>query len=578
MQGRQVDEDKEDDGLFKINIPNRHIPTDWRIIFGNINTLGDNSNNYNAVKWDKFKYMIDETQPDVVGLSEHNRVITRMTRDNRPQEVMGSWQARTVSRFSWLKQENNTSSYELGGTGLITCGKGSTHTIASGEDEHDMGRWNWITIQGKQNRITTIISIYRPGKNQSILGRQQAHTSDKRPSVAMQIGPQELWDKDLMTLVDSFKSKGHEVIVGGDWNDDLNDTNSKVNVMMTKRGLKEVLITRLGKGPETHQEGTNTIDGIFTTEGIEIRQGGYTTHEVSPGDHRWLWVDITEITMLGKNRDDYAPPLERRATSTIPSVRNTFNDILEHQITSHQLHTKMEDLYKEAERTGELTNEQEMLYDSIEDRMKRGVKHADSRCRKVRRGKIPFSKTAQKIMRKLRVIKLILKREQMKGSKYRPKMRKLRRLAKKYHYKGPITYDSIEDIKIALTNAKKEYNEFKPRAHELRENYLYIIAHEKAEEDNQGRNTEWHHSKLVREERIRSHFKHIRKYEGKNNRRGVDKVDVMTGNGTLKTVHNKEEVAKHIRKANIEKRQQARNTPCRLEPLATLLGKQMEIL
>ena len=55
-------------------------------------------------------------------------------------------------------------------------------------------------------------------------------------------------------------------------------------------------------------------------------------------------------------------------------------------------------------------------------------------------------------------------------------------------------------------------------------------------------------------------------------------MDMTLGDRTLKTVHDKEEVANHIQLANIEKRQQARNTPCRLEPLATLLGKQMEIL
>ena len=576
MRRRKVEEEKNDDRTFKIKIPNRNKSTDWRLIFGNINTLGDYTNKNNAMKWDKFKYLSDETQPDIIGISEHNRVISRMSRENRPQEVLGKWQIRTVSRFSWLKNESNSSTYELGGTGIITSGKGSTHTIGSGEDKHGMGRWTWITIQGKQNRITTIISIYRPGKNQTILERQQAHTSDKRPSVALTIGPQDLWDKDLMALVDTFKNKGHELIVAGDWNDDLNSETSKVQDMMTSKGMREIIINRYGKGPETHQEGTTTIDGIFTTSGIDIRQGGYTSHEVSPGDHRWTWIDISEHTMTGKDRDDYAPPVERRATSTIPSVRNRFNDILEKHVTAHQLHDKIEELYNNAVNKGRLTKEEENTYDIIEERMKRGVKNADSRCRKVRRGKIPFSKTAQSIMRKLRIIKLILKREQMKGNKNRPKKRKLKRLARKYEYDGPLTYETLKEITEALKNARQEYNEFKPRAHELRENYLHLIALEIAEEDNQGRKAQWHLDKLKREEATRDHFHHIRRYEGKANRRGVDKVVIQLEDGTNKTVHEKEDIARHIRIANIEKRQQARHTPCRQEPLSTLLGEQME--
>ena len=528
------------------------------------------------MKWDKFKYLNDETNPDIIGISEHNRVISKMTRDNKPNEVIGKWQVRTVCRFAWMKEDKSTTSYELGGTGLITSGKGSTHTIGSGEDSHGMGRWNWITIQGKQNRIISIISIYRPGKNQSILDRQQAYISNKRPGLAMNKEPQEVWDNDLIVLVDKLLGKGHELIVAGDWNDDLNSNKSKVKDMMTTKGLTEVLTSRYGNGPETHREGSTTIDGIFMTPGLTMCQGGYTSHEVSPGDHRWLWIDIEESIMTGSNRDDYAPPLERRATSKIPSVRNKFNDILEYQVILHKIHEKMTKLYENVEKTREMTLTEAAIYESIEDRMRRAVKYADSNCRKVRRGKIPFSKTAQTVMRKLRILKLIHKREIMKGNNNRPKMRKLKRLAKKYKYDGPLTFTSKQDIDEALKSAKKEYNEFKPSAHELRENYLHIIAHEIAEEDPQGKSSQWHHEKLIREERTRSHFKHIQRYEGKSNRRGVDKVDVQQQDGSNKTVHNKEEIAQHIQDANKEKRQQARNTPCRQEPLSSLLGEQMD--
>ena len=528
------------------------------------------------MKWDQFKYLVDETQPDVIGLSEHNRIIRRMKREDRPQEVIGKWQPRTVCRFSWLNNTTNTTTYEVGGTGIVTSGKGTTHTIQSGEDEHGMGRWTWISLQGKQNRITTIISIYRPSKNQATLDKQQAHTSKNRPREALNIGPQELWDKDLTKLVSNLKNKGHEIIVAGDWNDDLNKVNGTVRGMMTRIGLKEVLISRYGEGPETYQGGTKTIDGIFVSTGLKITQGGYTTHEASPSDHRWVWMDITEQGLLIKNRDDHAPPVERRATSKIPSVRNKFNSLLETQVNNHQIHTKLEKLYKSAEENGKLTIEEEEIYDGIEQRMQRSVKCADSNCRKVRTGKIPFSSTAQAIMRKLRILKLIQDRQRMIGRQYRPKMRKLRRLARRYNYKGPLVYDGLEEIKTALKQARLEYSEFKPRAKELRERHIYAIAQEKADEDSKGRTVEWHYKKLAGEDKIRTHFKYIRKYEGKSNRKGVDKVDIRNEDGSFHTVHDREEIAKHICKANIEKRQQARHTPCRMEPLSTLLGEQME--
>ena len=454
MRRRKVGDIDITDDTFKIKLPTKNNSSDWRFFFGNINTLGNYDNKYNATKWGQLKYLFDESKPDVVGISEHSRVISRMKRENRPQEVIGPWQPRTVCRFSWLRNKTNTTTYETGGTGIVTMGKGSTHTIGSGEDDKGMGRWNWITLQGKHDKKTTIISIYRPGKNQMILDKQQAHISKQRPGVAMQIGPQELWDKELILLVKSFQDKEHDIIVAGDWNDDLNNKRGAVQVMMTNIGLTELLTSRYGVGPETYHIGTNTIDGIFATRGITIQQGGYTSHEESPSDHRWLWIDVAETTLLERNRDDYAPSVERRATSKIPSVRNKFNALLEAQVHQHNLHTKMKDLYFNAKATGMLTKEQEKVYDSIEERMKRGVKYADRNCRKVRSGKIPFSKKAQEIMRKLRILKLIQLRDLLKGSQHRPRMRKMVRLAKKYNYQGPLRYEDSDSIKEALKKRK----------------------------------------------------------------------------------------------------------------------------
>jgi hypothetical protein len=576
MRRREMDDNESLKRSFKINIPNRRSTNDWRFLFGNINTLGNYNNRYNDMKWDQLKYIIDEVQPDILGMSEHNRVISRMSRENRPQEVMGVWQPRTVCRFSWLHSTANTTSYEVGGTGIITSGKGSTHTISYGEDKYGLGRWNWVSLQGKKNKITTVISIYRPGKNQVTLDRQHAHTSKMRPNVAKTIGPQKLWDNDLRDLIKCFKDKRHELIVSGDWNDDLNNDKGDIRTLMTSMGLIEPLLERYGPGPETFHTGTTTIDGVFITGGIRIQQGGYTSHEASPGDHRWIWIDVTEQDLLERNRDDHAPPIERRATAKVPSVRHKFNALLETEVHNHNLHVKMEDLYSRAQTNRELSKEDEELYDSIEERIKRSVKFSDNNCRKVRRGNIPFSVTAQNIMRKLRLIKIIHMRGQMKGKQGRPRMRKLRRLARKYHYNGPLQYDTIKASEEALKQARIEYSEFKPRAQDLRENYLYSIAQERSEEDPKGKSVEWHHKKLAGEERIKQHFKHIRKYEGKANRKGVDKVDIQNYDGSTTTVHDRETIAEHIMRANIEKRQQARNTPCRMEPLSQLLGEQME--
>ena len=219
-----------------------------------------------------------------------------------------------------------------------------------------------------------------------------------------------------------------------------------------------------------------------------------------------MWVDISKDSLLERNRDDQAPPLERRATTKIPSVRNKFNELLESQVHSHNLQTKMNELFTTAAASKNLTRDEEKTYELIEERMRRGIKKADNKCRKVRRGQIPFSLTAQEIMRKLRMLKLIQLRQRMIGKENRPKMTKMRRLARKYNYQGPLSYASSDQIDEALKKAKQKYSKFRPRAIELRENYLYNIASERSEEDQRGRNVDWHHNKLIAEEKIKNHF------------------------------------------------------------------------
>ena len=54
------------------------------------------------------------------------------------------------------------------------------------------------------------------------------------------------------------------------------------------------------------------------------------------------------------------------------------------------------------------------------------------------------------------------------------------------------------------------------------------------------------------------------------------KVDIEQEDGTLITIHDKEEIEEEIIKANTAKRQQSNNTPFREEPLQTLVGEQMD--
>lgn len=103
----------------------------------------------------------------------------------------------------------------------------------------------------------------------------------------------DLWFEDLQKLFRDKRKEGHEIIIAGDFNNNLNDKDEKVNTFMRQKlRMNEAMIDRYGKGPPTHVNGSTTIDGIFTTAGLHAIQGGYVSHRDSPSDHSWIWVDF----------------------------------------------------------------------------------------------------------------------------------------------------------------------------------------------------------------------------------------------------------------------------------------------
>ena len=70
------------------------------------------------------------------------------------------------------------------------------------------------------------------------------------------------------------------------------------------------------------------------------------------------------------------------------------------------------------------------------------------------------------------VLRVILIRIERIGQRNRPNFRRLKRLAKKYEYKGKLDENDIEEVRARIKVADHEYNTFRTKAHELRETYL----------------------------------------------------------------------------------------------------------
>lgn len=541
----------------------------WRITIGNVNSFPLENDGHNKHKLDRIKKVVIDNDSDILLISEHNQNLRNMQNAGNPIEIMKKWWKNTIVRASFLMSVNK-SYYEPGGTMIVTHTRSTAHTFSAQYDRFNLGRWNSITLQGKNGRHTTIISIYRPSKYQETYLRQTAYTS-KRRKVTPSISPEDMWYIDLRDVIQEKISLGHGVIVAGDFNDDLNDDNGRTIKFMAKLGLRELLIEKYGKGPATHIRGTKTIDGVFATANIQMETGYYMTFDRSPSDHRWIVIDIHEKVLLGTARDDLCPAILRKATSKIPSVKTAFQTLLDNQITLHRLHVRISNLYNSIVEGQQFSSMHANEYEAIEERMQRAVKYADSHCKKVRRGKVPFSPTQKKLMGEIIILQQIKLRFLLKGSPNRPKSRRIDRLVKKYKYQGEKKFTDVKAIDKAIQTVTQNYNLFKGKAQATRWLYLEQIAKEMDEQDGKGRQ---HHYKILHHREVtKQFFKQIRFCEGKSRKGGVDRIQIGDGED-LVISYDKETIENEIMRANKQKLLQASDTPLRQYPISALLGEQ----
>jgi hypothetical protein len=380
-----------------------------------------------------------------------------------------------------------------------------------------------------------------------------------------------MWYIDLRDLILEKIGLGHEVLVAGDFNDDLNNEGGRTRTFMTNLGLREILLEKYGKGPVTHARGSTTIDGVFATANLQLANGFYVPFDKSPGDHRWMVIDLTERALLGRARDDLSPPLLCKATSKIPSVKHKFQELVDAKILEANLHSRIHRLYRHILDGKQFTIQEAQEYETIEECLQRSVKYADKRCRKARRGKIPFSPLQKKLMGEILILKQLKLRMLLKGRPNRPRAKRIQRLMHKYHYSGKQFFSDIKSIEAAIQEAFQAYNSFRGHAQVSRWFYLEQIARELDEAGGKGKQ---HHYKILHQrESTREFFRQLRFYEGKNHKGGVEKIQIEDG-GQVNITYDKRRIEKEIMRVNQKKLLQVSDTPLRQPPISELLGEQ----
>lgn len=209
---------------------------------------------------------------------------------------------------------------------MLANGPIITHIIKQGGDDRRLGRWRWFVCRGKQERKTCLIGCYRPGATWDALANQAVALQRKRKAEDSVHDPITLWIDDMTVLIQERQREGCEITLTGDFNEDLQDSDSPINVMARQLGLREALLEHypVGQGFSTYvvTRGSTVIDGVFFSQGLRMEKGGIHLRMNPPVTidgcgSIYLWT-----ILLGEHWQIGHDPLNEKQLQRFPLLKN----------------------------------------------------------------------------------------------------------------------------------------------------------------------------------------------------------------------------------------------------------------
>ena len=138
-----------------------------------------------------------------------------------------------------------------------------------------MGRWAGVTLMGASSTLLSIIQVYQTCDT-SRAGAKTAHTQQSSIIAATSTGnvhdkPRQCFQKDLKTTLKHLLQAHHELIVMGDFNDDVGPhSHSPMATLLNELGLVNLHSHHHPDStlPRTYNCSLRTLDAIYGTSKV----------------------------------------------------------------------------------------------------------------------------------------------------------------------------------------------------------------------------------------------------------------------------------------------------------------------
>ena len=544
------------DARDKTEIIDTHIV---RLITQNINTFPK----VGTTKQDRLQHEVKNTH--IIGMSELNSNWRKIRAQDSFYNRIKTWWRTLKTQMAWLQDPEWPSEFQRGGVTITVQGTLSQYVQTKGADAAGLGRWAWMTLEGRADTKTAIIQVYRPCKNEkghgSVYNQHRAWTEESDPI--------RTFDKDLLTLIDEFQSTQHRIILMGDFNIQFTTTRSTLEQQLHHRNIHDPIRERYGveNAPNTHRRGSKPIDAIFASDAIEMIQGGYDAGYPELSDHRAIWMDITIDSILGIDRGIFPRPINRTLQAANPRIREKFNKEFERQLEYHNLVEKATVLEESAREYRTISTKEKEEMEVIDEQRCRAATRANQVCASRPSDDAAFSDKLQQALGMVIIASGMVRKIKKKK---RIHTRWLQRMRDRWKIDNQIDIPkNLEEAKDLQTQQRTHLRETKAKAPELRRDFLDMLIR-KAEDE--GDEEKAKTIRIIRDhERIKEVHTRIKMAQGKLKGSGVKFVEIDTPTGNKRTIKDKNEMEAEIIRANTFKLQWANESPLRSGELQRIL-------
>ena len=272
-----------------------------RIYFQNINGLRWDAE---AGKWPYICEVLESINADIACFVETNTNTNNYTVRQKMETIcqLQFQQSRLILASS---NQSSKSTYKPGGTALLARNAITARIKSHTRDR--MGRWASISIDASPTKRIRIITAYqvgtttRPGTN-TAAAQQQAQIMIEQ-SVERQYQrrtPREAFIHDLQSFIRQVQNEREEIILLGDFNEEISSPTSGMDRLATNCGLADLFSIRLGttSGPATYQRGPRRIDYALVSPTLleHVIAAGYDPFGYRiPTDHRAFYIDFAPV-------------------------------------------------------------------------------------------------------------------------------------------------------------------------------------------------------------------------------------------------------------------------------------------